>query len=88
MIPDWPGVVLGLTCLLQFAVSLTIDARYEGGLGRYYYWMIWYPLAFWLISLFSSIVGLPRAIFKRRGRRATWVSPDRGIAGENAGEGS
>jgi biofilm PGA synthesis N-glycosyltransferase PgaC len=86
MIPDWPGVVLGLTCLLQFAVSLTIDSRYEGGLGRYYYWMIWYPLAFWLISLLSSIVGLPRAIFKRRGRRATWVSPDRGIAGENAGE--
>ncbi len=88
MIPDWPGVVLGLTCLLQFAVSLTIDSRYESGLGRYYYWMIWYPLAFWLISLLSSIVGLPRALFKRRGRRATWVSPDRGIARENAGEGT
>lgn len=80
MVPHWPGVVLGLTCLLQFAVSLGIDSRYEQGLGRSYYWMIWYPLAFWLINLFASIVGLPKALFKPRGRRATWVSPDRGIA--------
>lgn len=79
MIPDWPGVILGLTCLLQFAISLRIDSRYEKGLSRYYYWMIWYPLAFWLISLLTSIVGLPKALFKKRGRRATWVSPDRGV---------
>lgn len=79
MIPDWPGVILGLTCLLQFAISLRIDSRYEKGLSRYYYWMIWYPLAFWLISLLTSIVGLPKALFKKRGRRAIWVSPDRGV---------
>jgi biofilm PGA synthesis N-glycosyltransferase PgaC len=85
MIPDWPGVILGLTCLLQFAVSLRIDSRYEKGLGRCYYWMIWYPLAFWLISLLTSIAGLPKALFKRRGRRATWVSPDRGVAQRDAG---
>ena len=85
MIPDWPGVILGLTCLLQFAVSLRIDSRYEKGLSRYYYWMIWYPLAFWLISLLTSIVGLPKALFKKRGRRATWVSPDRGVAQSSAG---
>lgn len=85
MIPDWPGVILGLTCLLQFAISLRIDSRYEKGLSRYYYWMIWYPLAFWLISLLTSIVGLPKALFKKRGRRATWVSPDRGVTQDSAG---
>jgi biofilm PGA synthesis N-glycosyltransferase PgaC len=70
---------------LQFAVSLRIDSRYEKGLSRYYYWMIWYPLAFWLISLLTSIVGLPKALFKKRGRRATWVSPDRGVTQSSAG---
>lgn len=85
MIPDWPGVILGMTCLLQFAVSLSIDARYEKGLGRYYYWMIWYPLAFWAINLATSIAGLPKALFKKRGRRATWISPDRGVAQESEG---
>lgn len=80
MIPGWPGAVLGMTCLLQFAVSLKIDGRYEQGLGRGYYWMVWYPLVFWTINLFTSIVGLPKALLKRRGTRAIWVSPDRGVA--------
>ncbi|WP_429885492.1 poly-beta-1,6-N-acetyl-D-glucosamine synthase [Geoalkalibacter halelectricus] len=88
MIPHWPGVVLGLTCLLQFAISLAIDSRYEKGLGRFYYWMIWYPLAFWLINLLTAIVGLPKALFRERGRRATWVSPDRGVAGGTEGVGT
>lgn len=80
MIPGWPGAVLGMTCLLQFAVSLKIDGRYERGLGRGYYWMVWYPLFFWMINLCTSIVALPKALLKRRGTRAIWVSPDRGVA--------
>ncbi len=86
MIPSWPGAVLGVTCLLQFAVSLRIDRRYEKGTGRGYYWMVWYPLAFWTINLFTSIVALPKAIFKQRGERAIWASPDRGVACETTGE--
>lgn len=85
MIPGWPGAVLGMTCLLQFAVSLKIDSRYEKGLARCYYWMVWYPLAYWVINLCTSIVGLPKAVLKRRGTRAIWVSPDRGVA-ETAGK--
>lgn len=80
LIPGWPGAVLGMTCLLQFAVSLKIDSRYEQGLARGYYWMVWYPLVYWVINLCTSIVGLPKALFKRRGTRAIWVSPDRGVA--------
>jgi biofilm PGA synthesis N-glycosyltransferase PgaC len=34
IIPSWPGVILGLTCLLQFASSLCSDSRYEQGLSR------------------------------------------------------
>ncbi len=80
MVPGWPGAVLGMTCLLQFAVSLYIDSRYEKGLWRGYFWMVWYPLAFWTINLCTSIVALPKALFKRRGTRAIWISPDRGVA--------
>lgn len=80
MVPGWPGAVLGMTCLLQFAVSLYIDGRYEKGLGRGYFWMVWYPLFYWTINLFTTIVALPKALFKRRGTRAIWVSPDRGVA--------
>ncbi|MDD4456808.1 MAG: poly-beta-1,6-N-acetyl-D-glucosamine synthase, partial [Syntrophotalea acetylenica] len=79
VIPAWSGVVLSLTCLLQFAVAMLLDSRYERGLGRCYYVMIWYPLAFWLINMFTIVVGLPKALLKEHGERAIWAETDRGI---------
>ncbi len=79
LLPRWTGVMLGLTCLTQFAVSLAIDSRYEKGLWRVYFWVIWYPLAFWVLNMLTTVVAVPKALLKRRGQRATWVSPDRGI---------
>ena len=80
---SWAGVVLGATCLLQFGISLAIDSRYEPRLGRYYYWMIWYPMIYWAIHAAASVVALPTALRKHRGSRAIWVSPDRGIRPES-----
>jgi biofilm PGA synthesis N-glycosyltransferase PgaC len=77
--PGWHGVVLGLVCLLQFAVSMVIDRRYETRIGRNYYWMIWYPLAYWMLSLFTTLVAVPKTLTKGRRQRAVWVSPDRGV---------
>lgn len=79
LLPAWSGVVLGITCMLQFAVALLIDSRFERGIGKVYYWMIWYPVVYWLLNVFTAVVAAPRAIRKRRGTRATWVSPDRGL---------
>lgn len=79
VIPGWAGVILGFTCLLQFAVSLTMDGRYEPKLGRFYYWMIWYPMIYWIIQAATAVVALPRALFKKQGKRAIWISPDRGL---------
>lgn len=79
MIPSWGGVLLGMTCLVQFAVSLIVDSRYERGITKTYYWMIWYPLAYWLINVLTTVVGLLKALSKKRNTRAVWVSPDRGI---------
>jgi biofilm PGA synthesis N-glycosyltransferase PgaC len=78
-LPGWSGVVLGATCLLQFGISLAIDSRYEPRLGRYYYWMIWYPMVYWTIQTAATLVALPRALRKPRDTRAIWTSPDRGI---------
>jgi biofilm PGA synthesis N-glycosyltransferase PgaC len=79
MLPGWTGVILGCTCLLQFAISLIIDSRYEKGITRYYYWMVWYPLAYWVLNVLTTVFGFPKAFFKKKGRRATWISPDRGL---------
>lgn len=79
ILPGWNGVILGLACLIQFAVSIKIDARYDYKLGGYYYWMIWYPLAYWFINVVTIVVGAPKGLLKKAGVRATWKSPDRGI---------
>jgi biofilm PGA synthesis N-glycosyltransferase PgaC len=82
LIPNWTGMILSFTCLAQFGVSLAIDSRYErkfGGIGRYYYWMIWYPLVYWINNVLTTVVGLLKAIAKKRGQRAVWVTSDRGV---------
>ncbi|AXK72243.1 poly-beta-1,6 N-acetyl-D-glucosamine synthase [Lysobacter sp. TY2-98] len=78
LIPHWHGVILGITCLLQFAISLFIDRRYEKGIGWNYFWIIWYPLAYWLLSMLTTIVAVPSVLFAKRHGVATWTSPDRG----------
>jgi biofilm PGA synthesis N-glycosyltransferase PgaC len=79
VLPQWNGVILGFTCLVQFAVSMMMDSRYEKGHWREYFWVIWYPLVFWLINMLTTVVAVPKALLKRRGERAVWVSPDRGL---------
>jgi biofilm PGA synthesis N-glycosyltransferase PgaC len=79
LIPGWNGVVLAITCLLQFLVSLLIDSRYEKGLPRHFFWMVWYPLAYWLINTLTLVVAVPKAIIQHSGKRGTWDSPDRGL---------
>ena len=77
-LPSWGGAIIGVTCLLQFAVSLFIDRRFEKGISKYYFWIIWYPIAYWFITVSTSIVALPKALLRKRSRRALWISPDRG----------
>ncbi len=81
-LPAWPGVIIGSTCLLQFLVSLLMDRRYEPNLLRYYFWMVWYPLAYWMLTMLTSVWALPKTLLRRRGKRAVWVSPDRGVQQE------
>ena len=75
----WNGVMVGTTCLIQVAISLWLDSRYSPDSVRSFFWMIWYPLAYWMFSMITTIVALPRALLRKKKERATWTSPDRGI---------
>jgi len=80
--PSWTSMLLSVTCLIQFGISLWIDSRYEkksGALARHYYWMIWYPIVYWLINVGTSDNGFFKAVLKKRGQRAVWVTVDRGL---------
>jgi poly-beta-1,6-N-acetyl-D-glucosamine synthase len=60
-------------------LSLLMDSRYDHQLLRYYVWTIWYPFGFWIVNMLTIIVAIPKTIFRKRGLRARWVSPDRGF---------
>lgn len=73
------GEMLALTFLVQATVSVIIDSRFEPDMKRSIFWIIWFPIGFWLLIALTAVVGLPKAIFRKRGKRGVWTSPDRGF---------
>ena len=79
LLPEYSGVIIGSTCLLQMLLSLLMDRRYDHQLMRYYLWTIWYPFGFWIVNMLTIIVAIPKTLLRKRGLRARWISPDRGV---------
>jgi biofilm PGA synthesis N-glycosyltransferase PgaC len=78
-IPDWWGTVLACTYIFQSLIGILLDLKYEKGSFRYIYWLIWYPIAFWLLSTSCALFGILIAIKRPKNIKGTWISPDRGI---------
>ncbi|MGE8678043.1 MAG: poly-beta-1,6-N-acetyl-D-glucosamine synthase [Achromobacter marplatensis] len=78
LLPQWHGLLLALACMLQILTSMLVDRRYDRALLRYYFWTFWYPVGFWFINMVTTVVAVPAVLLRRRGKRAVWVSPDRG----------
>ncbi len=86
MLPDlgnplisWKGSLISLVCLLQFFVSILIDSRYDKSLLKIYFWVIWYPVIYWIFNALSAVVATPVGLKRDMTTTAVWVSPDRGI---------
>ena len=79
LLPGWTGVVIGTTCMLQITISMFLDYKYDVGLWKIYFWMIWYPLLYWMLNMLTIVVALPKVVYRNRKQRAVWVSPDRGV---------
>lgn len=78
LLPSHFGMVLAIDYVLQALVAVALDRRYESGIMRALFWVVWYPLMFWLLQAATAVVGLPRAVLGRR-RGGRWTSPDRGF---------
>ncbi|MBJ9294351.1 poly-beta-1,6 N-acetyl-D-glucosamine synthase [Citrobacter werkmanii] len=76
--PQFTGLLLGMMCLIQFGASLYIERRYEKNVASSLFWVIWFPMVYWMIGLCTTVFAFPRVMLKRQRSRARWVSPDRG----------
>ncbi|WP_378951395.1 poly-beta-1,6-N-acetyl-D-glucosamine synthase [Pelosinus sp. sgz500959] len=79
LLPDWKGTILVALCLVQSMIALYIDNRYEKNIIWYHFWVIWYPLFYWLLTALATVVATPKALFRKMGKLAVWSSPDRGL---------
>lgn len=77
--PGACGILLGLTCFLQVAVGMFLDRKYEPASLKNIFVLVWYPVAYWVLGWLTSVWGFPKAMLRKEGKLATWVSPDRGI---------
>ena len=75
----WGGTLLALSYLGQTVVGVALDSRFERNMHRSLFWIVWYPLVYWLIQALTAAVALPKALFRSRHALGTWISPDRGI---------
>ena len=74
----WKSLFLSTVCLVQFAVAMLLDRKYDPKLLKHSIVAIWYPFVYWYINALIVIKALP-SLFTKRGKLATWKSPDRGI---------
>jgi biofilm PGA synthesis N-glycosyltransferase PgaC len=79
VLPDWKGTILVALCLVQSAVALAIDRRYEKTIMWYHFWVIWYPFLYWIIAALAVVKATPKGLFRPMGQPAVWKSPDRGL---------
>lgn len=75
----WQGQYLAFLSLIQFVVAMVLDRKYDEKLLRYYLWAIWYPTFYWYFNALVILAAIPKTIFRKRIKFATWDSPDRGV---------
>jgi len=78
---NWDGVVLAATCITLFFFGIFLDRKYEQGIRRYMFWVVWYPIAYWFIGASNVLVAFVKVMIRKKGAlgSGTWISPDRGI---------
>lgn len=64
--------------IIQFTIALVLDSKYEKLNIFILMFLSWYPTVYWIINALVAIFAWPKAIKRKKGEFATWVSPDRG----------
>ncbi len=74
----WKSLFLSVVGLIQFAVAIILDTKYDKQLFKNAVTAVWYPFLYWYINAIIVIVSIP-VLFRKRKKTATWDSPDRGL---------
>ncbi len=54
-----------------------MDKKYDKDLFRYYFYVVWYPILYWLINPILIVLTLPKGVFGKMEGTGMWQSPER-----------
>lgn len=75
-IPNYWGLLIATTLIVQISVGLLLDRRYDSSAASYALWMPLYPLAYWLLSAAAAVWGtIPGFLHPRHPAPVTWTQP-------------
>ncbi|MDI6860435.1 MAG: glycosyltransferase [Caldisericia bacterium] len=78
-IPTWYGAFISLVCLVQFFVSSLLDKKYDKGIFKYYFFVVWYPIIYWTLNPILVFITLKEGLFGILEGKGIWHPPDRKI---------
>jgi biofilm PGA synthesis N-glycosyltransferase PgaC len=71
-VPNFWGMVIATTALVQLGVGVWLDRHYNPTVGRFYLWAAMYPLFYWMVMLVVTVTATPAALFGRRQATSHW----------------
>jgi biofilm PGA synthesis N-glycosyltransferase PgaC len=73
--PNWWGMLIATTCLVQLLTGTLLEYRYDRALPRYYFVSIFYPVIDWIFMSIVTVIATPLG-FRNPGREPVrWRTP-------------
>ena len=76
-IPNWWGMLIGTTCLLQLLVGVLLDRRYDKEVPQFYYVAVFYPIIYWVLMAVVTSIATPMGLASKikPGTVTRWHTP-------------
>lgn len=73
----WSTSIMSFVFIIQAAISISINKKYDKELLKYGVWICWYPLVFFLVGTFLVVCTMYKGLFTNSDSIGKWNSPSR-----------
>jgi biofilm PGA synthesis N-glycosyltransferase PgaC len=71
-IPNFWGMTIGTLCLVQLAIGTLVDRRYDRDIWRYFPYAVYYPIIYWALLAFATVLSLRYLFVEPPRQSVTW----------------
>jgi biofilm PGA synthesis N-glycosyltransferase PgaC len=71
-IPNFWGMLIAATCLLQLSAGILLDGRYDRSVVPFAVYTVLYPLVYWILTSTLAFLYTPVGLFRKRPAVTLW----------------